>query len=173
MSTVHTFRFLQISIIIITIIFTITIIIVIIYILIFFLLCSNTWRIAILIILQWTNSTTFEENNTFSDTISKWSLSSLSILEQWRYTRIIKVVLAFFGNLGPVIYTRTKPNSGFTQLVGLRDSLLEGWFNWINVPPLSAFSPFDLKNKCWDKKCGLIEDGSERSFVKERLNFLF
>ena len=94
LSTVHTFRFLQISIIIITIIFTITIIIVIIYILIFFLLCSDTWRTAILIILQWTNSTTFEENNTFSDTISKWSLSSLSILEQWRYTRIIKVVLA-------------------------------------------------------------------------------
>ena len=30
----------------------------------------------------------------------------------------------FFGHLGPVIYTRSKPNRGFMQPVGLRDSLL-------------------------------------------------
>ena len=76
---------------------------------------------------------------------------------------------------GPVLYTRSHLNRGFKQVVGLLDSLQEGRFNQINVLPLLAFRHLDTihKNKCPHKRFGYTEDCLERSFVKQRLNFVY
>ena len=61
-------------------------------------------------------------------------------------------------HLRSVIQTKSYPNRGFTQAVGLTYSLQGVFFHQINVLPLPVFGPLDtvLKRECSDKRFQII-----------------